>query len=65
MYHFLFLCQALELPGEKPASHAHETLGSGWFDESDLPSEIEPGHAVRIAEAFRMWRGDQRAFFDP
>lgn len=64
LYHFLFLCQPLELPGDRPPSHARETLGSGWFSENNLPIEIEPGHSIRIAEAFRMWRGDPKPFFD-
>lgn len=64
MYHFLFLCQPLELPGDQPPSHARETLGNGWFSEEDLPTDIEPGHEIRIREAYRMWRGDPKPFFD-
>ena len=64
LYQFVFLCEPLE-PGEaeKP-SHAIEVLDSGWFAEGSLPEDIDPGHLSRIPEAFRVWRGDHRVFFD-
>ena len=63
LYAFLFLCKPLAEPIENP-SHAVEVLQAGWFAEHDLPEEIDPGHRTRIPEAFRVWHGDQRAFFD-
>jgi len=65
LYHFLFLCRPLNdgQPDGAP-SHALETLGAGWFAADALPPDIDPGHIVRIPEAFRVWRGDARAYFD-
>ncbi len=65
LYHFLFLCRPLDdgLPVAS-ASHANETLGMAWFTEADLPSPLHAGHAKRIPEAYRVWRGDHRAYFD-
>ncbi|CAG0931004.1 ADP-ribose pyrophosphatase [Thermoflexales bacterium] len=63
LYAFLFLCKPLAEPSENP-SHAIEVLRTGWFAEGDLPEEIDPGHRTRIPEAFRVWHGDRRAFFD-
>jgi ADP-ribose pyrophosphatase YjhB (NUDIX family) len=64
LYHFVFLCELLERePAQKP-THAFEVLEMAWFREEDLPEEIDPGHVSRIPQAFRVWRGDQRAFFD-
>ena len=65
LYHFLFLCRPLDggLPAAPP-SHANETLGMAWFAETNLPSDVHAGHARRIPEAFRVWRGDPRAYFD-
>jgi len=35
-----------------------------WFPEIALPDKLDPGHMQRIPEAFRVWHGDHRAFFD-
>jgi ADP-ribose pyrophosphatase YjhB (NUDIX family) len=65
LYQFVFLCrplngsQAVETP-----SHAIEVLGTRWFPEHDLPDDLDPGHVSRIPEAFRVWRGDDRTYFD-
>jgi len=64
LYHFVFLCEPLAGVAVEPASHAIETLASGWFAEDGLPADLDPGHRTRILEAYRVWRGDQRAFFD-
>ena len=45
-------------------SHAHEVLETRWFPVDALPPDIDPGHVRRIPEAFRVWRGDLRAYFD-
>lgn len=63
LYMFVFLCRPLEEPSEPP-SHAGETLESRWFTGDALPADLDPGHATRIPEAFRIWRGDKLAFFD-
>ncbi len=47
-----------------PPSHANEIKEMRWFAENALPSDLDPGHAHRIPEAFRVWHGDQKAFFD-
>jgi ADP-ribose pyrophosphatase YjhB (NUDIX family) len=64
LLHLVFLCQPLENGAAGRPSHAVETLDVGWFSEDELPAEIDPGHRVRIPEAFRVWRGDGRVFFD-
>jgi 8-oxo-dGTP pyrophosphatase MutT (NUDIX family) len=65
LYKFTFLCKPLdrERPPE-PASHAVETLETGWFAEDGLPDDLFAGHVPRVRDAFRVWRGDQRAHFD-
>jgi ADP-ribose pyrophosphatase YjhB (NUDIX family) len=64
LYHFMFLCEPLTGEGVEEPSHAVEVLDVGWFSEDGLPEDIDPGHVTRIPEAFRVWRGDARAFFD-
>lgn len=66
LYKFTFLCRPLdaEHPPE-PASHAVETLEFGWFAEDALPADLFAGHVPRVRDAFRVWRGDPRAHFDP
>ncbi|HMR67267.1 MAG TPA: NUDIX hydrolase N-terminal domain-containing protein [Anaerolineae bacterium] len=63
LYHVTFLCQPLNGLGQEP-SHANEILDVRWFAQAELPDTIDPGHISRIPEAFRIWSGDQRAFFD-
>ena len=64
LYHFVFLCEPLGQERRQKPSHDFEMLEVGWFPEDGLPEEIDPGHVSRIPEAFRVWRGDERAFFD-
>jgi mutator protein MutT len=64
LYIFVFLCRPLDGGERGNASHAHEVLDVQWFAEEALPQDIDPGHASRIPEAFRVWRGDSRPFFD-
>jgi ADP-ribose pyrophosphatase YjhB (NUDIX family) len=64
LYHFVFLCQPLAQEPDPEPSHGFEVLETGWFPEYALPEDIDPGHVSRIPEAFRVWRGDQRGFFD-
>jgi len=64
LYHFQFLCELLDREPEEEPSHGFEVLEKGWFPENGLPGDIDPGHVSRIPEAFRVWRGDPRAFFD-
>jgi len=63
LYVISFLCQPLE---DLPLPYqTYETLGIGWFPEDGLPEAMHPGHKARIPEAFRVWRNDLRAYFDP
>lgn len=65
LYHFLFLCRPLNGGKvEHAPSHALEVLATGWFAEADLPADLDPGHRLRIPEAYRVWRGDPQAYFD-
>jgi ADP-ribose pyrophosphatase YjhB (NUDIX family) len=64
LYSALFLCRLVaEKPPEAP-SHAHESVDQGWFSPDELPEPISERQQHRIAEAFRVWRGDPRAYFD-
>jgi ADP-ribose pyrophosphatase YjhB (NUDIX family) len=64
LYHFLFLCEPLPLPRLENPSHANEVLRTQWFAEADIPADLYPGHALRMAEAWRVYRGDAQPFFD-
>jgi ADP-ribose pyrophosphatase YjhB (NUDIX family) len=65
LYQFSFLCRLRpDIKEIDPPPHAHEILEKGWFSEDALPDDIDPGHISRISEAFRVWHGDQRAYFD-
>ncbi len=65
MYQFCFLCQPVNAgKPEQPATHVAEVLDARWFPENGLPEDVDPGHVSRIREAFRVWRGDGRAYFD-
>jgi ADP-ribose pyrophosphatase YjhB (NUDIX family) len=64
LYHLQFLCRPLDVAQLGQGSHRQEVLEVGWFAEAALPPDLDPGHASRIPEAFRVWRGDERAFFD-
>jgi 8-oxo-dGTP pyrophosphatase MutT (NUDIX family) len=62
MYQFVFLCRPCD-PGARPGV-SNETLDIAWHDQAALPP-LSPGHARRIADAFRYWRGELReAVFD-
>lgn len=57
LYQFVFLCQQLD-PNAQPYV-TDETLDVGWYAEDNLPP-LSPGHAMRIPDAFRFWRGELR-----
>lgn len=63
LYHFLFLCRPTGTTAVAP-THPQETLAMGWFAQDELPVDLDPGHATRIPEAFRVWQGDWRPYFD-
>lgn len=65
LYHVTFLCAPLDTSEIGAGSHRHEVLNVAWFAQSALPANIDPGHVSRIPEAYRVWRGDRQAFFDP
>jgi ADP-ribose pyrophosphatase YjhB (NUDIX family) len=64
LYMFVFLCEPLDCPGIAEPSHALEVTDKGWFPEDSLPENLDPGHRFRIPQAFRVWHGADRAFFD-
>jgi ADP-ribose pyrophosphatase YjhB (NUDIX family) len=64
LYHFLFLCSPLTTEPTHPQQHPQEVLEWGWFAEDALPSDIDPGHVSRIPEAYRIWHGAKRPYFD-
>lgn len=64
LYHLVFLCEPLDRGKAGEPSHAIEVLDVGWFPEDGLPEDLDPGHRTRIPEAFRVWHGDDRTFFD-
>ena len=65
LYQMSFLCRPLlDVERVDPPTYAHEVLETAWFAEHELPDDIDPGHVSRIPEAFRVWHGDTRAFFD-
>lgn len=53
---FVFLCQPLD-PESEPVV-TDETLDARWFAVDTLPA-LSPGHAPRIADAFRAWEGQR------
>jgi ADP-ribose pyrophosphatase YjhB (NUDIX family) len=64
LYHFVFVCHPLNRGIAESALTPNEVLETAWFAADELPTEFYPGHAIRIAEAFRLWRGETRAYFD-
>ena len=61
LYHFVFLCEPLD---DAEPQVTNETLDVGWFPEEALPP-LAPGHPLRIAHAFRFYRGEiSGPFFD-
>ena len=64
LYHFTFLCSPLDEEKQIVPTHKEESLNIEWFQEKNLPENIDLGHISRIPEAYRVWRGDSRAFFD-
>lgn len=57
LYQFVFLCGPRD-PNAQPVV-THETLDAGWYAEAGLPP-LSPGHARRVPDAFRCWRGELR-----
>lgn len=55
LYMFCFLCRPCDAEAQPIVTH--ETLDVGWFDIAHLPP-LSPGHAGRIADAARHWRGE-------
>lgn len=64
LYQIVFLCRPVDGIESGAPSHRNEVLDIRWFAEDALPHNLDPGHISRIPEAFRVWRGDPRAFFD-
>ena len=64
LFQMVFLCEPVADENISVPSHKHETLDIRWFFEDSLPSNLDPNHTSRIAESFRVWRGDNKAYFD-
>jgi mutator protein MutT len=64
LYHFLFLCSPLTAEPTLTLHHPQEVLDIDWFAEDALPPDIDPGHVSRIPEAYRIWHGAKRPYFD-
>jgi ADP-ribose pyrophosphatase YjhB (NUDIX family) len=64
LYQFVFLCQPEEGGEPVEPSHANEIRAISWFAETNLPVDLDPGHATRIPIAFQVWRGERPAYFD-
>jgi ADP-ribose pyrophosphatase YjhB (NUDIX family) len=64
LYHLTFLCRPTAVPPIAP-SHPQEVLDIAWHPGESLPADLDPGHASRLPDAFRVWAGDARPFFDP
>jgi ADP-ribose pyrophosphatase YjhB (NUDIX family) len=64
LYHFLFLCTPLTVEPTHALRHPQEVLDVGWFAEDTLPADLDPGHVSRIPEAYRIWHGEERPYFD-
>ncbi|MFX0013375.1 MAG: NUDIX hydrolase N-terminal domain-containing protein [Promethearchaeota archaeon] len=64
LYQLTFLCEPLKEEEVFTPTYKHETVNIGWFNEASLPLDIDPGHISRIPVAFRVWRGEAKAFFD-
>lgn len=63
LYQFVLLCRPRD-PAACPAL-SNETLDVRWYAEDALPP-LSPGHATRIADAFRCLRAAHwEAVFDP
>ncbi len=65
LYCSVFLCRRSAEPDVAP-HHAAETLDVRWFAEDALPplDAMQSNHPMRIAESYRVWRGDARPYFD-
>lgn len=64
LYHFMFLCRPCLDEESLVPSHKHELVDMKWFYRHTLPLNIDFGHVSRIPEAFRVWEGDSKAYFD-
>ena len=64
VYLITFLCRPVNGLPHLASSHAHETLDLGWFPEDDLPADLTPHSASRLAAAFCIWREGGPAWFD-
>jgi ADP-ribose pyrophosphatase YjhB (NUDIX family) len=64
MYQFQFLCKPLNDKKTSASTTPLEVQNVDWFTEDVLPDNIDPGHILKIPEAFRVWKGDSTTFFD-
>lgn len=65
LYHMLFLCRVIDATGLGHGSHRHEVLAVRWFDQAELAAlDLDPGHATRVPEAYRVRSDRGPAYFD-
>ncbi len=64
LFQFTFLATPITNTQIGNGSHKHEILDVAWFNKDTLPKELDPGHVTRIPEAYRVWHGDERPYFD-
>ena len=64
LYHFVFMCRPLNREAPVPSLTPQEVLEVAWFDEREVPQDLFPGHAVRLAEVFRFLHEQGPTYFD-
>ena len=62
MYLFTFLCEPTGASEE--ITHGHEVLESAWFKENEVPSDLSPGHQIRIPHTYKVLRGESISHVD-
>lgn len=62
LYMFTFLCVPTGIT--EKASYGHEVTEIAWFEQSELPTELSPGHHIRIPHAFEAWSGRKTSYVD-
>lgn len=65
LYLITLLCKPDSGTEGAAATHSHEVLETGWFQEDALPEHLHSASRTRMHEAFRVWRsGGTQAYFD-
>jgi mutator protein MutT len=64
LYLLTFLCKPETGAAIAESSHAIEVLDVRWFAEDAIPDDLHHGTASRISAAYRVWKDEDRAYFD-